>query len=368
MTLEETNNCEIIDELIRQGRSFAMYRNPGEEEPHFLMQTCGEVHLIRKMEDLNGRTGFVIAPFRVTPQCPIILIRPDCHEIPSCAGNLHTPAQGDDAASYGQQLRSDWSLGAKKTYEACFDVFIRALRERTFDKLVLSRRMTVRREPGFSPAAAFYRACRRYIYSYVYLCYTPQTGVWMGSTPEIILSGEKGEWNTVALAGTQSLQNGELPQQWDEKNREEQEYVAAYIRKQLRSLGISPTEKGPYPAFAGALSHLKTDFHFSLNDSQRLGDLLKLLHPTPAVCGLPKEEAYRFILDNEGYDRSYYSGFIGWLRPEGRTDLYVNLRCMNVKEDSLTLYAGGGLLASSELDDEFQETEKKMQTMQNLNS
>ena len=51
----------------------------------------------------------------------------------------------------------------------------------------------------------------------------------MGSTPEIILSGEKGEWNTVALAGTQSLQNGELPQQWDEKNREEQEYVAAYI-------------------------------------------------------------------------------------------------------------------------------------------
>ena len=122
------------------------------------------------------------------------------------------------------------------------------------------------------------------------------------------------------------LANGELPQQWDEKNREEQEYVAAYIRKQLRSLGISPTEKGPYPAFAGALSHLKTDFHFSLNDSQRLGDLLKLLHPTPAVCGLPKEEAYRFILDNEGYDRSYYSGFIGWLRPEGRTDLYVNLR------------------------------------------
>lgn len=133
-------------------------------------------------------------------------------------------------------------------------------------------------------------------------------------------------------------------------------------------MGISPIRERTLPAFAGALSHLKTDFHFSLNDSQRLGDLLKLLHPTPAVCGLPKEEAYRFILDNEGYDRSYYSGFIGWLRPEGRTDLYVNLRCMNVKEDSLTLYAGGGLLASSELDDEFQETEKKMQTMQNLNS
>ena len=110
----------------------------------------------------------------------------------------------------------------------------------------------------------------------------------MGSTPEIILSGEKGEWNTVALAGTQSLQNGELPQQWDEKNREEQEYVAAYIRKQLRSLGISPTEKGPYPAFCRGIVSPENGFPLLLNDSQRLGDLLKLLHPTPAVCGLPK--------------------------------------------------------------------------------
>ena len=90
MTSEETNNCEIIDELIRQGRSFAMYRNPGEEEPHFLMQTYGEVRLVREMEELNGQTGFVIAPFRVTPQCPIILIQPDCQE---CAACLHRGVQ-----------------------------------------------------------------------------------------------------------------------------------------------------------------------------------------------------------------------------------------------------------------------------------
>ncbi len=102
------------------------------------------------------------------------------------------------------------------------------------------------------------------------------------------------------------------------KNRKEQDYVTAYIRSRLLSLGIHSTESGPYPAYAGALSHLKTDFHFSLRDNNGLGDLLKVLHPTPAVCGLPKEEAYRFILENEGYDRHYYSGFIGWLDPNGR--------------------------------------------------
>ena len=111
---------------------------------------------------------------------------------------------------------------------------------------------------------------------------------------------------------------------------------------------------------------MKTDFRFSLKDNKGLGDLLKVLHPTPAVCGLPKEEAYRFILQNEGYDRRYYSGFIGWLDPEGRTDIYVNLRCMHIKDEQLTLYAGGGLLASSELNDEWLETEKKLQTIKRL--
>jgi isochorismate synthase len=93
---------------------------------------------------------------------------------------------------------------------------------------------------------------------------------------------------------------------------------------------------------------------------------LKVLHPTPAVCGLPKEKAYRFIKENEGYDRNYYSGFVGMLNPLGKTDLYVNLRCLNYKVNELSLYAGSGLLSASELEDEWQETEKKLQTMKRL--
>ena len=196
--------------------------------------------------------------------------------------------------------------------------------------------------------------------------HTPETGTWLGGTPEIILSGEKGKWHTVALAGTQPLPNGELPIEWDDKNREEQEYVAFYIRKQLQALGIKPTETPPIPVRAGELSHLRSDFSFPLPDNKKLGELLKRLHPTPAVCGLPKEETYRFIRENEGYDRSYYSGFIGWLAPEGKSDLYVNLRCMNILPGSFVLYAGGGILASSEIESEWLETEAKMQTMKRL--
>ena len=102
------------------------------------------------------------------------------------------------------------------------------------------------------------------------------------------------------------------------------------------------TEKGPYTARAGQLVHLKTDFYFLLKNTDNIGNLLQELHPTPAVCGLPKEDAFRFILENEGYDRSYYSGFTGWLD------------------------TGGGILASSEVESEWTETGDKMNTMKSI--
>ncbi|WP_294480522.1 isochorismate synthase [uncultured Bacteroides sp.] len=361
---EEISNLTTIDALIQQKQSFAVYRIPGEVVPHLLTQAEGAVRLIYDLKELNGQRGFVIAPFRVSKTSPVVLIQSEQWGQPL----LLDEEMDEDNVGVAQQIlgKESFLTSSSDEYSACFHAFISALRDKTFDKLVLSRSLTVGKASDFSPSSVFRAACKRYIHSYIYLCYTPQTGTWLGSTPEIILSGEKDEWNTVALAGTQPLQNGKLPQVWDEKNRKEQDYVASYIRRQLLSLGIHSTENGPYPAYAGALSHLKTDFHFSLKDNKGLGDLLKVLHPTPAVCGLPKEQAYRFILENEGYDRRYYSGFIGWLDPEGRTDLYVNLRCMHIDEDQLTLYAGGGILASSELNDEWLETEKKLQTMKRL--
>ena len=185
----------------------------------------------------------------------------------------------------------------------------------------------------------------------------------MGSTPEILLSGQKSEWHTVALAGTMPMKAEVMPTEWNSKNQEEQRCVADYIRRIVRKFGEEMTEKGPYTARAGKLVHLKTDFAFQLKHTDGLGSLLQELHPTPAVCGLPKEEAFQFILNHEGYDRRYYSGFIGWLDPQGSTDIYVNLRCMEIAPGKATLYAGGGILPQSEVESEWEETGEKMKTM-----
>lgn len=355
MTSRDLADSKLIDKLIRNKRSFALYRLPGEERPHFLMRRDGAVRRVESVEALNGQRGFVIAPFRASDSSPIVLIEPDLFALEEVDGEWEREMTSVASPKEPPGNSSD--------YNDRYNQFTAALREERFEKLVLSRALRLERNADFSPATAFYKACEQYIHSYVYLCYTPQTGLWFGSTPEQLLSGGAEGWSTVALAGTQSLQAGELPQTWDDKNREEQAHVSSYIRRQLQRLEIHPTENGPYPAYAGALAHLKTDFRFALTTHTTLGSLLNLLHPTPAVCGLPKEEAYRFIVQNEGYDRRYYTGFIGWIDPAGQTDLYVNLRCMQITDHHLTLYAGGGLLPSSEREDEWQETEKKLKTM-----
>lgn len=309
-----------------------------------------------------------MAPFQIQPAHPVVLIQPDCNSLEEAAQLIEANAtETDRPLPTTETTDRIVNEGEEKAiYLQRFHCFADLLKKGIQDKLVLSRQHIAAKKASFSPAATFAAAAKRYIHSYVYLCHTPQTGTWIGGTPEILLSGQQGDWQTVALAGTQVIRGGKIPQQWDDKNWREQQLVAYYIRRQLDTLGIVPRENGPYAIRAGEVSHLKSDFHFRLSDQDKLGNLLALLHPTPAVCGLPKMEAYRFILAHEGYDRSYYSGFIGWLDPEGRSDLYVNLRCMRVEETQLHFYAGGGLLASSNAESEWQETQDKLETMKRI--
>ena len=100
---------------------------------------------------------------------------------------------------------------------------------------------------------AFIRACKEYPRMMISLHSTPFTGTWMGSTPEIILSGNGRQWHTVALAGTVPLIEGEENVTWSEKNRKEQALVTEYIREVISRFGTQSEEQGPYTARAGRL-------------------------------------------------------------------------------------------------------------------
>lgn len=350
----------IVAEWISQDGAFAFFRYPGEHVCHGIRAQSASLQAIYDITQLDGKRGFVFAPFVMDEMHPIWLLQPE-EKVDFTFSSL----RDDVCEAPGPVPLYEWDETPSESYSSGFHLFSSALKDGRFEKLVYSRKRWLTAFHDVSWAEAFRVACQRYVYSYVYLFFSPQTGFWLGATPEILLAGEGKDFRTVALAGTQIMKDGKHEVEWSDKNIREQQVVTDYICDRLLRRYITPEVTTPRTVTAGSLAHLKTEITFRLSQTDELGKLLHALHPTPAVCGVPKEEAYQFIVRNEGYERSYYTGFLGMLQEEGVTELYVNLRCMhaNIMDNGVALYAGGGLLSSSTLEEEWKETERKLQTM-----
>lgn len=334
-------------------RAYVLYRLPGQKQCCKIEQNSPEPLRFKSVTELDGVSGFVFAPFKVTDNCPMLVIKPD----------IVTGLDLDDIDDApGQQLECNDHEGDKQTYYHDFCLFHDNLLNGHFRKIVLSRCSMRQGDRDVNADRLFKKACLLYPHLFLALVVTPFSGTWLMATPEILIekNTEDNSWHTIALAGTKKAGDA-TP--WDDKNREEQALVADYIRSCISRYAVNITEDGPYTKAAAMLRHLRTDFTFSLKNDADVLNLIEEMHPTPAVCGLPKHEALEFILNNESRPREYYSGFAGPLGLEGETRLYVTLRCMKIDGHSYNLYAGGGLLCDSTAENEWRETEIKMDTM-----
>ena len=339
---------------------FAQYRLPFAQTYTKIEQTEGEIAQLSSCTQLNGAKGFVVAPFQITDEHPILLIRPDrVTTLPVEQYHLST------------SIHYTLSTTNTKEYAIDFANYHAQLENGTFRKIVLARSATFQLETPADAHQLFLKACARYPRMFIALVAMPDGSYWLTATPEILLDGVGEQWRTIALAGTMQLQGEELNGEgetvrWSTKNIQEQRIVATYIAECLERFSLDFREEGPRTVRAAHLVHLRSDFTFAMSDPSRIGDLLQALHPTPAVCGLPKRETFNFIVKNEHSPRQYYSGFMGPMGLDGETHLYVSLRCMQMVGNEYHLYAGGGLLKDSQLEQEWQETEAKMQTMRNF--
>ncbi len=343
----------FLQEKIAQSRNFAIYRFPNEKVAKMI--TTENPIKLQEIEELRAHSSaFVFAPFS-TRNNPIIVLQPDeCEEFP--IPNLHFLTKKDFQKTPKSNVSTSYARDFQKFHAEV---------EHTFRKLVLAR--TEERQVHPDAARLFAEACLTYPNAMVYLFKTDATGMWLGATPEILLEGQNGEMRTIALAGT--MQNGnETPLLWSEKNKQEQAIVANYLRQCILKHTEIEAENGPYTHENAHLAHLRTDLRFNISP-EKIVNVIAELHPTPAVCGLPKEEAIDFILRNESRQRTYYSGFLGWYEPNGDTRLYVNLRCMRwTGRNTVQLMAGGGILPESELEQEWRETADKMQSIKRLSA
>ncbi|HSN76458.1 MAG TPA: chorismate-binding protein [Anaerolineae bacterium] len=236
-------------------------------------------------------------------------------------------------------------------------------------KVVVSRTAKTPLPAGFDPVATFQALCQRYPAAFVSLVAIPDVGTWIGASPELLVSTDSHALHTMALAGTQGRLAGRLltAVRWNPKEIEEQALVSDYIRDFFSRAGAGVVhETGPRTVEAGNVLHLQSDFCVELPRPELMtlaNRVLHELHPTSAVCGMPKDKALAFILQHEGYDRSFYSGYLGPVHIDGQSHLYVNLRCMQLGQDAAYLYMGGGVTADSSPDAEWCETELKAGTL-----
>lgn len=344
--------------------SFVYYRLPGDELYHYAESS--QTHIVTEL----GERGFVVAPFVSNASTPAILIPIDDVQ----SGRWEVNACRQSVEMNRVQFETDTSeeaaaLSPDESYRTAFEKFHDDVSKGNFRKLVLSRSKTIKLDEAVDPKELFFNACAAYPSLMVMLYSTPYTGTWLSATPEILLESEGTHYHTVALAGTMRT-DGKLRDRdyelkgWSDKNREEQNVVERFIVDTVSKFSDLVDIDGPYTSPAGALIHLKTDIYFK-TDCGKLDEIVKALHPTPAVCGLPRKEAKAFILNNEGGNRHYYSGFAGPVGIDGETRLFVQLRCMELSDDgkSVTLYAGGGIMPESDCLSEFLETEHKMETI-----
>lgn len=232
-------------------------------------------------------------------------------------------------------------------------------------KVVLSRHTAVFSTRPLVPLAVSYISLTPA--NFGYLCFTPETGVWYGSTPELLLESEEpGRYRTMALAGTR----WDPSQPWDAKNLAEHATVVTYIEHCLVEAGLDVSVGQVTTLTTNGVEHLYTPIE--ARGDATFGSLLGRLNPTPAVAGTPLEVALSEIDMLETHQRRCYAGAVG-VRTGGATRAFVNLRCGFAAPAGDTIpgwihniYAGGGLMADSDPATEWEELDRKTRTLTGL--
>ncbi|MDT0557270.1 chorismate-binding protein [Ichthyenterobacterium sp. W332] len=363
------NFFDQITQHFLDKRPLVVYSKPDSKIVKALLQNDKSINYTR---DYN-ESGFVFAPFDSKEQSVLI--------------PLHLSEQVVSEISMKTKVESPNSVlkysSNKNQHIELVDKGISAINNFELKKVVLSRVETI--EGHFNAITIFKTLLQAYPSAFVYCFYHPKIGLWLGATPETLMQVEGNILNTMALAGTQTYK-GTRDVFWDTKDIEEQKFVTKYIINALKSNTKSLNVSEVKTVRAGTLLHLQTDIEAIVNKrSVDLKSVIETLHPTPAICGLPREEARDFIFKHEAYEREFYTGFLGELNITTSTsrnankrnvennayravrktsELFVNLRCMQLKQNNKALiYVGGGITKDSRPEHEWQETVKKLETM-----
>ncbi|AWV98323.1 chorismate-binding protein [Arcticibacterium luteifluviistationis] len=378
---------DVFDQLIVGNLPFAIWRMPSDNSYSCVISTNEEPNWQKiDLEELGA--GFAFAPFNYSENSKSLFIQGDlAFNFNTLEDNLDPSIEEKignliplEKTSYTEKkvnlkLHIDANASEKESFLGNVKKGITAINDGFFDKVVLSREKKIKRPSDFSPINHFAELSKKHTSAFCSITYLPwDNEIWIGATPESLVAQDAdGIFKTMALAGTQPSFDAAgnrietADALWRQKEIEEQAFVSRYIINCLKKIRVREyVEIGPKTINAGNLLHLQTTFEIDTRaiEFPQLGSvMLDLLHPTSAICGMPKEAAQSFIKNNETYDRSFYSGFLGPVNVENQTHLFVNLRTLKASPEHISFYAGCGITSDSNPEKEWSETEMKLKTV-----
>jgi len=203
--------------------------------------------------------------------------------------------------------------------------------------------------------------------------FSPKNGTYFcGATPELLFQKNGNLIQTHALAGTKKRDDSIVLDKINEeellnskKERKEHDHVVNYISKILERLCTSSTFSNAKVLKLATMQHLSTEFKGTLKEDINVADIINLLHPTPAVCGIPKDDTFKFISDFEPLTRGLYAGPVGWISANS-AKFAVAIRSALINNNFIYIFAGAGIIAESVPEEEWNETEIKLNNFERL--
>ncbi len=295
----------------------------------------------------------------------------DPHVLRGLAASLLAPAP--TGAGELQGLRLVESRSQRAHFEAAVLRALRAIEEGELRKVVLSRDLVFDSPDLVDPWRLMRRIASRNPRGVQFLFRFDPNGAFLGATPERLFVQEGRRVRSDCLAGTASrgfdadgdARLAELLRS-SEKDRREHRFVLDGIVEALAPLCMwieAPTSPAVQPL--PMVQHLHTPVAGWLRPAVSLSEILRSLHPTPAVGGAPREAAIRWIRRLEGRPRGWYAGAVGSIGVD-RADFAVGIRSAIVRDRRVTVFGGAGIVRGSEPAMEWEETARKAASLMSL--
>jgi len=246
---------------------------------------------------------------------------------------------------------------------------LRRIRDGQAEKVVLARTMEVDPPHPVEPLDLVMALWEENHGSHVFLFEPGSGSALVGAAPETIATVVNGVVRSTAVAGSiavgaHSVETAQLARELynSEKDRAEHDFVVQDMVARLSALGCTVRrDVAPHVLTLARIQHLETKIAATIPDARTLLDIVASLHPTPAVCGMPRNVARSILTESEVFDRGWYAGPVGWFASDGKGIFVPALRSAVGTGSRWRLFAGGGIVAGSDPALEWEETELKFQ-------